>query len=246
MKKHVHVAHIVQFAAMAAEGYPVGKLVQWVGGNRAEGNEMWVTGAPTTGWHDGMIYRVACAFIGDTPVFDGAEVYLDGQLGRLRWNNCTVVFAGVRTNLPIASWPPSEQPSLLSLTAPAAKQYEITHQIGDVSVTVRAPSAAECEQMVARLDELAESRVPDLQPPRDMTPREKEHLAQLRVMNCGRTPFQFDRRKFISSLGGIVVSNVSGILAVAVPAEMQEHAIAVLSNTRTIGVLISVNGVRVP
>ena len=53
---------------------------------------------------------------------------------------------------------PSEQPASLSLTSPATKQYEITSQIGDVSVTVRAPSAAECEQMVARLDKSAESR----------------------------------------------------------------------------------------
>jgi hypothetical protein len=73
MKRHVHSKQIAQFAAMAAEGYPVGRLVQWMGGNRAEGNEMWVTGAPTTGWHDGMIYRVACAFGNRFPSLGGSH-----------------------------------------------------------------------------------------------------------------------------------------------------------------------------
>jgi hypothetical protein len=238
MKKHVHADKIRQFAQMVAAGHPVNKLVQV----QNQGCP-WRTVLPH--WDTDNTYRVACVFVDGKPLFDGDEAYLNGQVGYVRWaiKGTDVVFANTNT---LRMWSSGEQPASLSLTAPAAKQYEITHQIGDVSVTVRAPSAAECEQMVARLDKPAESRAPDLQPPRDMTPREKEHLAQLRVMNCGRTPFQFDRRKFISSLGGIVVSNVSGILAVAVPAEMQEHAIAVLSNTQTIGVLISVNGVRVP
>ena len=41
-----------------------------------------------------------------------------------------------------------------------AKQYEIVHQIGEVSVTVRAPSAAECEQIVESLGKSPVSPMP--------------------------------------------------------------------------------------
>jgi 3-dehydroquinate synthetase len=126
----------------------------------------------------------------------------------------------------------------MPVQVPTAKQYEITHQIGEVSVTVRAPSAAECEQIVARLDK----STPDLIPPRELSLREEEMIKQLRAVY----PSKLNRRAFISSLGGIVVSDVAAVFAVAVPAEAQDYAILILSKARNMGEVISVNGVRVP
>ena len=80
MKKHVHSEQILQFAAMVAAGYPIDTLIQ----TRRSVACSW-QGIVNPVWSEDWEYRVACAVINGTPVFEGAEVRLDVQLGHIRW-----------------------------------------------------------------------------------------------------------------------------------------------------------------